>query len=457
MLFQKILLILQRGAEKLTAVERLKSYEPLWENWYFDSYISRGASASVYRFKQDRFGKKVFSAVKVITISDSFEVTVSNRSAYMEEIKKRAEAEIENMYLLKDCPYVMHCNNYVIKDVRDKGGNIKYIDVLIQMDLYKCLADYLAEYEELSVRDIFKLGEQIGTALREIHRYGIIHRDIKPSNIFINEHGDFLLGDLGISKRFSENLFLTRAGTEPYAAPEIWQNNGEKAYTTSADIYSLGIVLYMLLNDNYLPFVNEGSSLSETTEAICRRLSGDRFEMPKYGSDQLKEVVMKACEYDAEKRYSNIGDFLIDIKIANSIYAQCMPPCEFRNNGTLIINSFGNLYYKDFINETHKLIISESIKEIPQGAFRGFKMCEVIFPHSLEIINNDAFERCKFLERVVFPPENNLKEIKKKAFSMCISLHEIDFSNCEQLKNIENRAFWYCGLDTNIIMPNQLI
>ena len=440
---------------KLTAIERLKSYEPLWENWYFDGYIIKGASASVYRFKQNRFGKEVFSAVKVITISNNSEMTISNRRSYMEEIKKRAEAEIENMYLLKDCPYVMHCNNYVIKDVKDGTGNIKDIDVLIQMDLCTCLADYLAEYEDLSESDVFKLGEQIGIALREIHRYGIIHRDIKPSNIFINEHGDFLLGDLGISKRFSENLFLTRAGTEPYAAPEIWQNNGDNGYTTSADIYSLGIVLYMLLNNNYLPFVNENSSLSETTEAICKRLAGAQFEMPEYGSNRLKKVVMKACEYDTRKRYSQIDDFLVDIKLANSAYAEAMPSWEIRSNGTLIINSFDDLRYRDFIDVTHKLLLSDSIKEIPQGAFRGFKAFEVRFPRSLEIINDEAFERCKYLERVEFPSESNLQEIRKKAFSMCISLHKVDLSNCEHLKFVDDRAFWLCRPDIKLVVLAQ--
>lgn len=372
----------------MNVTERLKSYEPLWENWYFEGYISSGASGAVFKFKQDRFGKTVFSAVKVITINAENEINIRNKKKYMEDIRKRAESEIENMYLLKDCPNIVHCNNHAIKDVRDENGNIVAVDILIQMDLYTCLVNYLAEYEKLSEREVIKLADNIGTALKCAHSIGIIHRDIKPSNIFINAKGDFLLGDLGVSKRLDTDCFLTRTGTEPYIAPEVWKSNGTDPYTTSADIYSLGIVLYMLMNNNYLPLVNEKSSVSDTSKAIIDRISGADFSAPENGCEEFKRVIMKSCSYDISKRYSDINDFLVDIKHTYVSFEENINPWEFLDDGTLIINNFKNDNYKEYAADAGNLIISEGISVIPPKAFKGFQIKSVRFPYSLKCIES---------------------------------------------------------------------
>ena len=48
--------------------ERLTAYEPLWENWYKDSFIGSGGSGKVYKFRQELFGQVRWSAVKVLPI-----------------------------------------------------------------------------------------------------------------------------------------------------------------------------------------------------------------------------------------------------------------------------------------------------------------------------------------------------------------------------------------------------
>lgn len=441
----------------MTTIERLKSYEPLWENWYFDGYLSSGASGTVYKFKQNRFGKDAFSAVKVISLSCDNQLTLHKRKSFMDEIRKRAESEIENMYLLNDCPYIVHCNNHAIKDVTNAFGDVIAVDILMQMDLYTCLVNYLAEYEELYENEVIKLAEQIGLALKAAHNRGIIHRDIKPSNIFINDNGDFLLGDLGVSKRFNIDCFLTKTGTEPYIAPEIWKSDGTNAYTTTTDIYSLGIVLYMLMNNNYLPLVDENSSLSETSKAIIDRIMGKSFNVPKHGCEDFKKVIMKSCAYNTAERYSDINDLLADVKDAYTAFKDNQNSWEIREDGTLIVNTFIDDKYKECISDVSRLVISEGIKEIPQNAFKGFQFKEIRLPHSLEIINSSAFEMCKTLNYVNFEKCINLKRIGKKAFSMCISLKSADLPKCKSLCLIEDRAFWYCKSLENVFLPDNSI
>lgn len=428
----------------MTVSERLKKYEPLWENWYYEGYISSGASATVYKFKQDRFGKIVYSAVKVITVNIDNEISIPNKKKYMSDIRKRAESEIENMYLLKDCPNIVHCNNHAIKDVLDNNGEIIAVDILIQMDLYTCLVNHLSEHEQLSEREVIKLADNIGVALKYAHSNGIIHRDIKPSNIFLNAKGDYLLGDFGVSKRFETDCFLTRTGTEPYIAPEIWKNNGTEAYSTSADIYSLGIVLYMLMNNNYLPLIDENSSVAETQKAIMDRILGANFLEPKNGCDEFKRVIMKACSYERTNRYSDINDFVVDIKRIGKSFEENVSPWEFFDDGTMIINNFENDDYKEYASHISNLIISEGVSIIPQKAFKGFQIKSVKFPHSLNNIEKEAFWGCKLLESADFQKCTELKEIGKKAFSMCISLNKIDLSKCNKIKKIDDKAFWFC-------------
>ena len=107
--------------------------------------------------------------------------------------------------------------------------------------------------KELTEKEVIKLGMDLSKALEYCRKLKIIHRDIKPENIFVSRFGDFKLGDFGIAREQAHTVGnMSKKGTYSYMAPEIYK--GEK-YDSSIDIYSLGIVLYELLNQNRLPFL----------------------------------------------------------------------------------------------------------------------------------------------------------------------------------------------------------
>ena len=299
-------------------INRLRSYEPLWDDRKIDSFIAKGASSYVYKLKKQLPDNTTeYTAVKVISISIEDEKELNNEAKLRSVFDKRfnAENEIFNMNRLNDCPYIVKCEDYLINDICDKDGSVKGFDILIHMNYYTTLSNYLTDNDlKLTEEDILKLAKHIGIALKTAHDNSIIHRDIKPDNIFLDKESNFLLGDMGVSKEISNNTsFYTIAGTEPYVAPEQLKiQNTNKNYKAS-DIYSFGIVLYTLLNDNYLPFVDANSSLPDIQKAINRRLAGENLPPPKNGSDKLRQIVLKCCKYDSKNRYQDMNEFLYDL------------------------------------------------------------------------------------------------------------------------------------------------
>jgi calcium-dependent protein kinase len=91
-------------------------------------------------------------------------------------------------------------------------------------------------------------------AVNHCHASGVVHRDIKPENIMIGRDGEIKLIDFGLSRRVADkySTMSTIAGTPFYMAPEVL--DGE--YDSSCDIWSLGVLLYVLVS-GYLPFQGE--------------------------------------------------------------------------------------------------------------------------------------------------------------------------------------------------------
>lgn len=294
--------------------ERLSAYEPLWENWYKDSYLGSGGSGKVYKFRQELYGQVRYCAVKVLPIilDRSVSTTRESREQEMAERKQQVAEEIKNMYRLGDKPHLVHCINHTYRDIIGDDGDVIGFDVLIQMEYYTTLTEYINSRGVMSPRQVAKLASQIGEALRSMQEINMLHRDIKPDNIYVDDKGEFYLGDFGIAKQTMAGSFATFVGTQPFMAPEVWnaRTPNEQHYGASADIYSLGITLYYLLNEDRLPLVNEGDNRNAIDAAIFSRLSGKNFGKPKNGSEKLKQLVMDCCAFDPADRIPDAEKFL---------------------------------------------------------------------------------------------------------------------------------------------------
>ena len=140
--------------------------------------------------------------------------------------------------------------------------------------------------------------QKLFQAINHCHAQGVIHRDIKPENIMITEAGSVRLIDFGLSKASKTNRNLTTvAGTPYYMAPEVLEGN----YSSQADIWSLGVLLYTLVS-GYLPFQGQ------TSAEVFRKIKEADFHFNHVEfesvSNECKDLISKLLVPNAKRRLS---------------------------------------------------------------------------------------------------------------------------------------------------------
>ena len=288
-----------------------KKYEPIFGSWHIVKLLGEGNFGRVFEIEREDFGTTYKAALKTITVpqneSEVKSVMASGMDSasvteYFEGVVKDTVSEFVQMSKLKGNSHVVSYEDHQVIPHADK--NIGW-DILIRMELLTPLLDY-AQNSELTRKDVMKLGIDMCHALELCQKHNIIHRDIKPENIFVSDNGNFKLGDFGIARTIEKTSSgLSKKGTYTYMAPEVYK--GEE-YGSAVDIYSLGIVLYRLLNKNRTPFLPpypEKIKHSDTDNALIRRISGEAISPPSGADGRLAEIVLKACAYNAKDRYSS--------------------------------------------------------------------------------------------------------------------------------------------------------
>ena len=276
-------------------------YEQIQElcpGWQVVRRIGSGNYGSVYEIQRDLFGRIEKAALKVITIPQhQGEVDELLSSGFDEasitEHYRGVLAKIVQEYSLmaevKGNSNIICCDDIMIKQHETEIG----WTILIRMELLTPLLQSLDMV--CNEEQVIGLGMDICQALILCHSKGIVHRDVKPQNLFLSKDGYFKLGDFGVAKTIDQIMPGTKIGTYAYMAPEVYH---DRPYGISADIYSLGLVMYWLLNEHRLPFLPDSQqmpSIEDNERARLRRFSGAALPAPKHGNKALVAVIRKAC------------------------------------------------------------------------------------------------------------------------------------------------------------------
>jgi len=291
----------------------------VFRDWEIVDEIGEGSYGKVYQLRKENFGIVANGALKVIRIprsqsdiKDALSQGMDEQSvtSYFKGVVDDLMREVAIMSDMKSHPNVVGCQDY---DIVPHAGSLGW-DILIRMDLLTPLQEYQTRsaMDEAQVR---RLGIDLCEALVYCQNLGLIHRDIKPGNIFIDELGRFRLGDFGVARTADKTMGgMSKQGTENYMAPEIYLG---REYGPTVDIYSLGMVLYQLMNANRLPFYPLPPApieFSHRFEVLKKRMSGVQMPPPCQASEEFAAIILKACAFESKNRYRTAADLLKALK-----------------------------------------------------------------------------------------------------------------------------------------------
>lgn len=286
--------------------------------------IGSGGSGTVYRVSKTDASGTYSRALKHISIPNQKQyVDVLNRmngdtskaDAVFKEIFDDVAKEVNHYRQLSDSGNSNIVRYYESEFISKESSQY---DIYILMELLKPFPDYMNQ-NEIKVLDIIKLGKDILSAINLCHKNNIIHRDIKEDNIFVSldqAETIFKLGDFGVSEKLNNGQEMNSfKGTKSYMAPEVYLG---LEYDHTVDLFSLGIMLYKLLNKLKDPFSQNSNDLfdEKSKRESCERIQkGDMPDLPIYANNELGNAILPAIRA-RKNRYNCADDFLMALEQA---------------------------------------------------------------------------------------------------------------------------------------------
>jgi tetratricopeptide (TPR) repeat protein len=177
------------------------------------------------------------------------------------------------------------------------------------------LEHLLKAHGAFGAREASFIGQDLCRALAAVHAAGLVHRDIKAQNVMREEGGRVVLMDFGAGQVVGDSATAGRiTGTPLYLAPEVLRGSDA---TVRSDIYSLGVLLYHLVTNDYPVRAKSLDELRAAhTEGRRVRLHDAR---PDSLPDPLVRVIERALDPDPDKRYATAGEMQTELAHAAGI------------------------------------------------------------------------------------------------------------------------------------------
>ena len=252
----------------------------------------------------DDLGEGIFGSVKL-----GIEKKTKERVA-IKIIKKNKTKPSDIELVRTEIDIMKLCHHPNVVHLLDHFENAEYIFIVMEYIRGGRLTDYMKEKKfNFTEKRAAEIIYQIAIGVKYLHKYGIIHRDLKPDNIMLTEasdKGQIKIMDFGLSKILGKKeKTVDGFGTLTFVSPEVLIR---KPYNKEIDIWSIGVILYLLLS-GHLPFDDE----EDDEQKIAKSIVFNEVEFPqkKFGN-RSKEVIslIKRCLTKEPKNRIKIDEII---------------------------------------------------------------------------------------------------------------------------------------------------
>jgi serine/threonine protein kinase len=188
--------------------------------------------------------------------------------------------------------------------VRVYGADHKQGRVGLWMDLVQGRTlEELTKTQGFGASEAINIGIDLCRALAAVHSVGVLHGDIKAHNVMRRDGGQFVLVDFGAGRPLAAqpNAGDDLVGTPVYLAPEVLN---DQLRSTASDIYSLGVLLFHLVTNDYPVYAHDREAFVEAHRSGARkRLRDLRPDLP----DGFIQVIERATSADPRARFASAG------------------------------------------------------------------------------------------------------------------------------------------------------
>ena len=278
----------QGGALDAVAAENEAPDPKGWAHFLILGRIGRGSFGNVYRAHDTKLQCDI--ALKLMRDgSDS----PANLSRVLKEARLLAR--------------VRHPNVVTVYGADQVDGRVG-----LWMELVRgtTLEDLLQRQGTFGAREASVIGLDMCRAVAAVHREGLIHGDIKAHNVMREEGGRNVLMDFGTGKDLDLDFLRAYmggaddfAGTPLYLPPEVFTGS---ARTKTADVYSLGVLLFRLVTKRY-PV--EGETRADVEAAHQRHTRTHLRDVRPDLPDEFVTIVERALDQDPNRRFQTAGAF----------------------------------------------------------------------------------------------------------------------------------------------------
>ncbi len=213
----------------------------------------------------------------------------------VEQCRKKFVKEARNLARLS------HPNIIGVIDIFEENDTVYYVMPYLTGG---SLEDYVKIHGPLSESDAMKYVGQIASALKYMHEeQNICHYDVKPANILLDNKGNAVLIDFGISKNYDASGHETTTTpigmSEGFAPIEQYQQNVEE-FSPVSDVYALGATLYFLVH-------------GKRPVSAVNRASGTELMISEQLSQEIKDIINSSMQVSKRERAKNVDVFLKEV------------------------------------------------------------------------------------------------------------------------------------------------